>query len=71
MKMTGKEFNLTEDERNTLGKAEQILMDIIDAYDPEELNNCFCRGEGNAYPLVDEAFDNLTKFLTIYDYWRY
>lgn len=70
MKMVENEFNLTEEERNTLGKAEQILMDIIDAYDPEKLNDCFFRGEGNAYPLVDEAFDNLTKFLTIYDYWR-
>ena len=71
MKMTGNEFNLTEDERNTLGKAEQILMDITDNYDAEKFNDCFFEGEcDHNYENVVEAFDNLTKFLTVYDYWR-
>ena len=71
MKMTGNEFNLTEDERNTLGKAEQILMNIIDNYDAEKFNDCFFKGESeDTCENVVDAFDNLTKFLTVYDYWR-
>ena len=71
MKMVGNEFNLNEEERNTLEKAQQILMDITDNYDAEKFNDCFFKGEcENTCELVVDAFDNLTKFLTVYDYWR-
>ena len=71
MKMVGNEFNLTEDERNTPGKAQQILMDITDHYDPEAFNDCFFKGKcKHNYQNVVNAFDGLDKFLTVYDYWR-
>ena len=71
MKMVGNEFNLTEEERNTLGKAQQILMDIIDDYDAEKFNDCFFKGEcDHNYENVVEASYSLDKFLTVYDYWR-
>ena len=71
MKMVGNEFNLTDDERNTLEKAQQILMDITDDYDEEKFNDCFFRGEcDHNYENVVDAFGSLSKFLTVYDYWR-
>ena len=71
MKMVGNEFNLTEEERNILEKAQQILMDITDNYDAEKFNDCFFKGEcDHNYENVVDAFDNLSKFLTVYDYWR-
>ena len=71
MKIVGNEFNLTEEERNTLEKAQQILMDITDNYDAEKFNDCFFKGEcDNNYENVVDAFDSLDKFLTVYDYWR-
>ena len=71
MKMVGNEFNLTEEERNILGKAEQILMDMIDNYDTEKFNDCFFKGESeDTCEKVVEAFNNLDMFLTVYDYWR-
>ena len=71
MKMTGNEFNLTEEERNILEKAQQILMDITDNYDAEKFNDCFFEGEcDHNYENAVDAFDSLDKFLTVYDYWR-
>ena len=71
MKMVGNEFNLTEEERDILEKASQILMDITDDYDEEKFNDCFFEGEcDHNYENVVDAFDSLSKFLTVYDYWR-
>ena len=71
MKMVGNEFNLTEEERKTLENAQQILMDITDDYDEEKFNDCFFKGEcDHNYENVVGAFDSLSKFLTVYDYWR-
>ena len=71
MKMVGNEFNLTEEERDILEKAQQILMDITDDYDEEKFNDCFFRGEcDHNYENVVDAFASLSKFLTVYDYWR-
>lgn len=63
-------FDLTKDEEVALKKTHQIFEDIVDNHDPEEFNNCFCRGEGDAYDIAVNIFDNLDIFLAIYENWR-
>lgn len=71
MKMVGNEFNLTEEERDILEKASQILIDIGDNYDAEEFNDCFFKSESaDTYTNVVDACDNLDMFLVVYDHWR-
>ena len=49
-------FDLTKDEEAALKKTHQISEDIVDNHDPEEFNNCFCRGEGDAYDIAVDIF---------------